>query len=158
SQYAPRRPHGATPRRGLRGVLVDGSSVDPRIRGGLAPCYTAAYPAGNRPHPAVTPMRPVLLLAAVLAAVASAEPPTNAPTADARPADPKAARIVLVAGSNFYKSGEHEYVGGCAVLADLLRQTPGVAPVIALDWPKKPETLAGARAVVFFFDGAEKHE
>jgi len=62
-----------------------------------------------------------------------------------------------VAGSNFFKAGEHEYVAGCAVLADLLRQTPGVFPVLALDWPKKPETLTGARAVVCFFDGAEKH-
>lgn len=73
------------------------------------------------------------------------------------PKDPKAAKIVLVAGSNYFKAGEHEYVGGCAVLADLLKQTPGVAPVLALDWPTKPETLDGAKAVVFLFDGAEKH-
>ena len=64
--------------------------------------------------------------------------------------------MVLVAGSNFFKAGEHEYAGGCAVLMDLLKQN-GAAPVLALDWPKKPETLAGAKAVVFFFDGAEKH-
>jgi len=43
------------------------------------------------------------------------------------------------------------------VLADLLKQTPGVAPVLALDWPKKPETLAGAKAVVMLFDGGDKH-
>jgi hypothetical protein len=40
---------------------------------------------------------------------------------------------------------------------DLLRQTPGVFPVLALDWPKQPETFAGAKAVVFFFDGGDKH-
>jgi len=74
-----------------------------------------------------------------------------------QPGDPKLAKIVLVAGSNYFKPGEHEYVAGCAVLADLLRQTPGVFPVLALDWPKKPETFAGARAVVFFFDGGDKH-
>ena len=74
-----------------------------------------------------------------------------------QPADPKATKIVLVAGSNYFKPGEHEYVAGCAVLADLLRQTPGVAPVLAVDWPKKPETFAGAKAVVFFFDGGDKH-
>lgn len=73
------------------------------------------------------------------------------------PGDPKLAKIVLVAGSNFFKPGEHEYVAGCAVLRDLLRQTPGVFPVVALDWPKKPETLAGAKSVVFFFDGGDKH-
>lgn len=71
--------------------------------------------------------------------------------------DPKLAKIVLVAGSNFFKPGEHEYVAGCAVLRDLLRQTPGVFPVLALDWPKKPETLAGAKAVVCLFDGGDKH-
>ena len=74
-----------------------------------------------------------------------------------QPADAKAIKIVLIAGSNFFKKGEHEYVAGCAVLMDLLRQTPGVFPVLAVDWPKKPETFQGAKAVVFFFDGAEKH-
>jgi hypothetical protein len=74
-----------------------------------------------------------------------------------QPANPKLARVVLVAGSNFYKKGEHEYVAGCAVLMDLLRQTSGVAPVLAVDWPRKAETFAGARAVVFFFDGGDKH-
>ncbi len=72
------------------------------------------------------------------------------------PSDPKLAKIVLIAGSNAFKPGEHEYVAGCSVLYDLLKQNPGVAPVLAVDWPKKAETLAGAKAVVFFFDGAEK--
>lgn len=76
---------------------------------------------------------------------------------EVQPTDPKLAKIVLVAGSNFFKPGEHEYVAGCAVLRDLLRQTPGVFPVLALDWPKKPETLAGAKAVVCLFDGGDKH-
>lgn len=73
------------------------------------------------------------------------------------PSDSKLAKIVLIAGSNYFKPGEHEYVAGCAVLADLLKQTPGVAPVLALDWPKKPETLNGAKAVVCLFDGGDKH-
>ncbi len=76
---------------------------------------------------------------------------------EVQPTDPKLAKIVLVAGSNFFKPGEHEYVAGCAVLRDLLRQTPEVFPVLALDWPKKPETLAGAKAVVCLFDGGDKH-
>lgn len=74
-----------------------------------------------------------------------------------QPKDPKAAKIVLIAGSNFTKPGEHEYVGNCTLMMDLLRQTPGVAPVLALDWPKKPETLQNAKAVVLFFDGGSKH-
>jgi trehalose utilization protein len=74
-----------------------------------------------------------------------------------QPSDPKQNKIVLVAGSNFFKAGEHEYIAGCAVLMDLLRQTPGVFPVLAVDWPKKPETFAQAKAVVFFCDGGDKH-
>ena len=96
---------------------------------------------------------------ALAALVSAADPPAkNDPPVEAAPADPKAAKIVLVAGSNFYKAGEHEYVANCAVLADLLKQTPNVAPVLALDWPKKADTFAGAKAVVFLFDGAEKHQ
>lgn len=73
------------------------------------------------------------------------------------PSDAKAAKIVLVAGSNYFKPGEHEYLGGVAVLHDLLKQTPGVAPVVAVDWPTKSETLEGAKSVVILFDGGEKH-
>lgn len=105
-------------------------------------------------------MRFAVTLAVLLVACAApaAEPPAkNEPPVEQLPADPKAPKVVLIAGSNFYKAGEHEYVGGCAVLMDLLKQN-GVSPVLALDWPKKAETLDGAKAVVFFFDGAEKHQ
>jgi hypothetical protein len=73
------------------------------------------------------------------------------------PTDPTINKIVLIAGSNYFKPGEHEYIAGCAALVDLLKQTPRVAPVLAIDWPKKPETLKGASAVVMFFDGGKKH-
>ena len=104
-------------------------------------------------------MRFLALLASAIAitSLAAADPAKNDPPVEQAPADPKAPKVVLIAGSNFYKAGEHEYVGGCAVLMDLLTQN-GIAPVLAIDWPKKPETFAGAKAVVFFFDGAEKHE
>lgn len=72
-------------------------------------------------------------------------------------AAPAPVKVVLVAGSNAYKPGEHEYVAGCTVLADLLKQTPGVEPVIVKDWPTRPQTFAGAKAIVFFFDGGDKH-
>jgi type 1 glutamine amidotransferase len=65
---------------------------------------------------------------------------------------------VLIVGSNYYKPGEHDYLAAAGVLHDLLKQSPGVAPVVAVDWPTKPETLANSKAVVFFFDGAEKHQ
>src|SRR3954463_12611000 len=103
----------------------------------------------------LTLVLPLLLL---IPSATGAEEPTRAdPPVEQQPTDAKAAKIVLIAGSNFFKPGEHEYLGGCAVLMDLLRQTPGVAPVLALDWPQKPETLQGARAVVLFFDGGDKH-
>lgn len=74
-----------------------------------------------------------------------------------QPKDDKAAKIVFIAGSNFFKPGEHEYIGGCALLMDMVKQSPNVASVLALDWPKSDKTFAGARAIVFFADGAEKH-
>jgi len=74
------------------------------------------------------------------------------------PTDPGLSKIVLIAGSSKpMKPGEHDYVAACAALHDLLQQSPGVAPVLAMDWPVKPETLAGAKAVVLLFDGGDKH-
>lgn len=66
-------------------------------------------------------------------------------------------KIVFVAGSNFFKPGEHEYLGGCAVLMNLVRQTPKTFPVLAVDWPTKRETFADAKAIVLFCDGGDKH-
>jgi Trehalose utilisation len=84
----------------------------------------------------------VFLLAAIVRPVWAAEP----------------VKVVIVAGSNFSKVGEHDYLAGSAVLTNLLRQTPGIVPVLAVDWPKKPEeTFEGARAVVMFCDGGDKH-
>src|SRR5438105_8567714 len=74
-----------------------------------------------------------------------------------QPKDASLKKIVFIAGSNFYKPGEHEYIGGCALLMDLVRQTPGAFPVLALDWPKDPRTFENAKAVVLFLDGGDKH-
>jgi hypothetical protein len=87
--------------------------------------------------------RPLLAAAAALLAAAAA------PAADP-------AKIVFVAGTTYYKPGEHDYVAGCRLLADLAKQTPGVSPVVARDWPT-PAELAGAKAVVLFLDGGDKH-
>lgn len=76
---------------------------------------------------------------------------------EASPTNPNAAKIVLIAGSSPHKPGEHDYLAGCVVLMNLLRQTPDVAPVLAIDWPEKPETLEGAKAIVMLFDGGAKH-
>ncbi len=90
-------------------------------------------------------MRPLLALVALAAGA-------PAPAAD----PPAGAKIVLVGGSGYFKAGEHDYRAGVAVLADLLKQTPGVAPVVVADWPTAGG-FAGAKAVVLFADGGAKH-
>ena len=92
-----------------------------------------------------------------LALALLAAPLAAAPPVEEAPKDAKAAKVVLIAGSNYYKPGEHDYPAACHVLFDLLKQTDGVAPVYAEDWPKKPDTLTGAKAVVLFLDGGDKH-
>jgi hypothetical protein len=75
-----------------------------------------------------------------------------------QPTDPKLTKIVLVAGRASHGPGEHEFFAGCSVLMKLLKQTPGVFPVMARDgWPKDPKTFAGARSVVFYMDGGGGH-
>jgi type 1 glutamine amidotransferase len=75
-----------------------------------------------------------------------------------QPTDPKVTKIVLIAGHRSHGPGEHEFFAGCSVLRKLLKQTPGVFPVMVRDgWPKNPKTLEGAKAVVFFMDGGSGH-
>ena len=72
--------------------------------------------------------------------------------------DPKLTKIVLVAGKASHGPGEHEFFAGTAVLCNLLKETPGVFPVMARDgWPKNEKIFEGAKAVVFFMDGREGH-
>lgn len=77
---------------------------------------------------------------------------------EVQPTDPGLTKIVLVAGRQSHGPGEHEFFAGCALLMKLLRQTPGVFPVMARDgWPKDARTFEGANAVVFFMDGGNGH-
>lgn len=105
-------------------------------------------------------MRTLLLAAAAAAALPATAADPKLPAGydlEAVPADANAAKVVLVGGSGYFKAGEHDYLAGVAVLADLLKQTPKVAPVLAADWPTRPTTFAGAKAVVLFLDGGDKH-
>ena len=71
--------------------------------------------------------------------------------------DPKLAKIVLLAGSVSSKPGGHEYFAGCAILANALKQTTGVWPVMAAEgWPKDERIFDGARAIVVYADGGAK--
>src|SRR5438874_6907940 len=74
---------------------------------------------------------------------------------EVQPNDPSLTKIVIVAGRQSHGPGDHEFFAGSAILMNLLKQTPGVFPVMARDgWPKDPDkTFAGARAVVFYMDG-----
>jgi hypothetical protein len=77
---------------------------------------------------------------------------------EVQPSDPGLAKIVLVAGRQSHGPGEHEFFAGCALLMKLLKQTPGVFPVMARDgWPKNPRTFDNARSIVFFMDGGGGH-
>jgi type 1 glutamine amidotransferase len=75
-----------------------------------------------------------------------------------QPTDPKATKIVLVAGSKSHGPGDHEFFAGSAILMKMLQQTKGVFPVMVRDgWPKDPKTFEGAKAVVFYMDGGGGH-
>ncbi len=72
-------------------------------------------------------------------------------------ADP--AKIVLVAGQvkPVDKPGHHDYLGGCRLMAALLRQSEGIEPVLVeKDWPADEVVFEGAEAVVFYTDGGGK--
>lgn len=72
--------------------------------------------------------------------------------------DPKLTKIVLVAGSKSHGPGDHEFFAGCAILMDMLKQTPGVFPVMARDgWPKNEAIFKGAKSVLFYMDGRGGH-
>jgi len=72
--------------------------------------------------------------------------------------DPSLAKIVLVAGSKSHGPGDHEFFSGCVILMKMLKQTPGVWPVMVRDgWPKNEKIFDGAKCVVFYMDGGGGH-
>ena len=74
------------------------------------------------------------------------------------PADFRGKKVVLVAGRQSHGPGDHEFFAGCAILMNLLKQTPGVWPVMARDgWPKNEKVFDGAAALVFYMDGRGGH-
>jgi type 1 glutamine amidotransferase len=72
--------------------------------------------------------------------------------------DPSLHKIVLVAGKRSHGPGDHEFFAGTAILMDMLKQTPGVFPVMARDgWPKNENIFKGAKSIVFYMDGRNGH-
>lgn len=77
---------------------------------------------------------------------------------EVQPTDPNLTKIALIAGRQSHGPGDHEFFAGSAILMKLLKQTPGVFPVMARDgWPKDPKTFEGCKAVVFYMDGGGGH-
>ncbi len=76
---------------------------------------------------------------------------------EARPPRPELKSVVLLAGSPSNRRGQHEYLAGCALLADALRKVEGVWPILVADgWPTQDSILDGAAAVVVYADGGTK--
>jgi type 1 glutamine amidotransferase len=74
------------------------------------------------------------------------------------PADFKGKVVLLVAGKASHGPAEHEFFAGTAILMNLLKQTPGVWPIMARDgWPKNEKLFDLADTFVFYMDGRDGH-
>jgi type 1 glutamine amidotransferase len=74
------------------------------------------------------------------------------------PADFKGKVILLIAGKPSHGPAEHEFFAGTAILMDLLKQTPGVWPIMCRDgWPKNEKLFDLADTIVFYMDGRDGH-
>ncbi|HEV3026941.1 MAG TPA: ThuA domain-containing protein [Planctomycetota bacterium] len=96
-------------------------------------------------------------LALVLSLVAAPAQERGDVPLEVESGDPSVTQIVLLAGSFSKGAGEHEYFAGSVLLFNLLKQTPGVFPVLASEgWPKNEKIFDSAKAVVFYMDGGGK--
>jgi type 1 glutamine amidotransferase len=68
-------------------------------------------------------------------------------------------RIVLIPGKDSHGVGEHEFLGGCQLLARLLNENvAGVEAIVTEQgWPKDTTVLDNAAAILMYSDGAEGH-
>jgi trehalose utilization protein len=112
-------------------------------------------------------MRRALSLLVLLAPLAqvSADEPKSDPYDQSKvelekepPADFTGKRVLVIAGTKSHSAGDHEFFAGCAILCDLLRQTPGVFPIMARDgWPKNEKLFDTADCIVMYMDGRGGH-
>ena len=65
-------------------------------------------------------------------------------------AQPAGAKILLVGTQPDHPHGSHMYMLECQLLAQCLRQVPGVEAVVSLDWPGDPQVLEGVKSVVCY--------
>jgi type 1 glutamine amidotransferase len=97
--------------------------------------------------------RSILLVTAALITLAAFCAPR------ARAADKKL--IVFIAGAPSHEWGGHEHNAGCELLAKCLRESQ-IADQIEIKvyhngWPKEPDALKGAAAIVMYCDGGNGH-
>lgn len=78
-----------------------------------------------------------------------------AATSNAQAADTK---IVLIAGTPSHPAGSHEFNAGTKLLVKCLKEIPGIDPVfVEGGWPKDERVFEGAKSVVFYMDGGNRH-
>jgi len=69
-------------------------------------------------------------------------------------------KIVLIAGQVSHPSGQHEFNAGCILLARALNEQSGLpvhVDVVHDGWPKDESVFEGAKAVVIYSDGNDRH-
>ena len=102
----------------------------------------------------------ILSLALSLNPASAADPfdQSGVPLEVAPPAGYKGKVVLLIAGKQSHGPGDHEFFAGTAILMNLLKQTPGVFPIMARDgWPKNEALFDRADSILFYMDGRDGH-
>ena len=102
----------------------------------------------------------ILSLALSLYPASAADPfdQSGVPLEVAPPAGYKGKVVLLIAGKQSHGPGDHEFFAGTAILMNLLKQTPGVFPIMARDgWPKNEALFDRADSILFYMDGRDGH-
>ena len=71
-------------------------------------------------------------------------------------------KIVIIGGADSEGPGRHDYPDGVRALQSLLETSPGARGKVVVaaypdGWPRDPKALDDAAAVVWYFDGLDKH-
>lgn len=93
-----------------------------------------------------------LVLVAVLFEVSCSEPAHTATTIAKK-------KVILIPGADSHGVGEHEHLGGCELLAQMLnRYVPEIEAIVSEQtWPKDTSILENADAIVMYSDGGARH-
>ncbi|MCA9194018.1 MAG: ThuA domain-containing protein [Planctomycetales bacterium] len=68
-------------------------------------------------------------------------------------------KIVIMAGKPSHPPRMHEFNAGVQLLADCLKDVPGIEVRFLLNgWPEDDTVLSSADAIVFYMDGGKRHE